>query len=345
MHKLIKHWRIGLLGAAVSALALLFIFTQLNLQVLLDALRKARYEFILPCALLLLIGLITRAARWRMLLNGGLSLRRSFSIMNVAYLVNNVLPLRIGEVARIYLSTRADPPIPVLQSTSTIVIERLLDLLAVVVLLGVALVSSPLPQEYQTTGLFMGAAALGGFLMLVLLAGRRDFAIKLTDWLTKRLPFLERLSPRKRLDEVLAGLAPLTQVSTLLQAFGWTAISWGFSVVAGYTLMFAFYPQASWTATCLYIAAAAFAIAVPAVPGNIGPYELSIILALGAVGYGEPSEMAFAFAVLVHGVNVIIHAATGVIGLVDEGISLGQLSQGVRQMGSERKQDIAEHAS
>jgi hypothetical protein len=82
----------------------------------------------------------------------------------------------------------------------------------------------------------------------------------------------------------------------------------------------------------LYIAAAAFAIAVPAVPGNLGPYELSIMLALGAMGFGQPAETAAAFALVVHGVNLAVHAITGVIGFIQEGISLGQLSQGVREM-------------
>jgi uncharacterized membrane protein YbhN (UPF0104 family) len=101
--------------------------------------------------------------------------------------------------------------------------------------------------------------------------------------------------------------------------------------MAGYVLMFAFFEQASLTATMLYIAAAAFAIALPAVPGNIGTYEASILLALVAMGY-EQSSTAIAFAVMVHTVNVFVHAATGIVGFIQEGISLGQLSQGVRQM-------------
>lgn len=340
-----KHWRIGLIGAAVSALAVVFIFTQLNVQQFLDVLRLAQYTFVVPCVVLLLLGLAARAVRWRLLLDGKLLLRRSFSIMNVAYLVNNLLPLRIGELARIYLAARAEPAVPPLQSGSTIVVERLLDLLAVVILLAFALATAPLPVEYQTTGIFMGVVSVTGFGILIFFAGRRTLAMRIADSLTERIPFLRRLNPHQRLNEVLAGLAPLTGIRTLLSVFGWTVLSWGFSVLAGYILMFAFYPQASWTATALYIAAAAFAIAVPAVPGNVGPYELSIILALGAVGYGEPAEIALAFAVLVHGVNVLVHAVTGVLGLMDEGISLGQLSRGVRQMRTQQNQDVVEHAS
>jgi uncharacterized membrane protein YbhN (UPF0104 family) len=95
-------------------------------------------------------------------------------------------------------------------------------------------------------------------------------------------------------------------------------------------LMFAFFDQANWTAVCLFIAAASLAIAVPAVPGNIGTYELSILLALQPFGY--VGSTATAFAVLVHGLNLLIYAALGAIGLIREGISLAQLTHGVREM-------------
>lgn len=95
--------------------------------------------------------------------------------------------------------------------------------------------------------------------------------------------------------------------------------------------MFAFFEQGDLTATMLYIAAAAFAVALPAVPGNIGTYEASILLALVALGY-QQSDTAIAFAITVHAVNVFVHASTGVVGFMREGISLNQLRTGVQQM-------------
>jgi hypothetical protein len=100
----------------------------------------------------LLLGLVTRALRWQVLLNGSLVLHRAFSIMNVAYLVNGVLPLRLGEVARVYLTTRLPKPIPVLTTTSTIIVERLLDLLAVVMLMSLALATGNVPTELRFAG-------------------------------------------------------------------------------------------------------------------------------------------------------------------------------------------------
>ncbi len=332
-----KRWRIGLLGALVSLAALYFVASQVDVRAFQTALAQARFGFLVPTAFFLLIGLFTRAARWRVLLSGGLPLRRAFSIMNVAYLVNGLLPLRVGELARIFLATRADVPVPPLKTASTIIVERLLDLLAVICMMALALATGPIPDELRAAALVSAPLVVIGFIALVLLARNRSIAQQMLGVVTSRVPrwSADSGAPAQRLsrwlDHFLDGLMPLAQTRALLFALMWTALSWGFSAFAGYILMFTFYPQASWPATLLYIAAAAFAIALPAVPGNLGPYELSVVLALSAMGYTEGSTAA-AFAVVVHGINLAMHAGTGVIGFIQEGISLEQLSAGVQKM-------------
>ncbi len=314
----------------VSLLAVYLIVSQIDFTLLADSLRAARWVYLLPCVALLLLGLVTRALRWRLLLSGGLPLARAFHMMNVAYLVNGVLPLRIGEVARVFLATRAAPPVPILKTTSTIIVERLLDLLAILLLIAFALTVGPVPPILQSAGLVMGTLGLAGFLVLVFLSRRRALVHRLVTWITGRVAFLARWDIRAWADHFLDGLLPLAKLNTLLGAFLWTALSWALSVAAGYVLMYTFYDNASLAATCLYIAAAALAIAVPATVGSLGVYEASILLALQSVGYGEPYAAAVAFAVTVHFVNVAVHAVTGVIGFIAEGVTLEQLSNGVR---------------
>lgn len=337
-----KHWRIGMLGAVVSLVAIYVITRQVDGPAFIEAVRQARYIYIVPSALLLLVGLVMRAFRWRVLLSGALPLMRAFSIMNVAYLVNGVLPLRIGEVARVYLATQATPPVPALQTASTIIVERLLDLLSVSLMVVLALGLGPVPQEMRGYAIVSGVIVFGGFLALILLAARRDWVHQLVMKVigSRVEPHLaERLTGW--LDHFLDGLQPLTRPSTLVEALVWTALGWGASACAGYVLMLTFFDQASVPATLLYIAAAAFVIAVPAMPGNVGPYEGAIMVAISALGFGEPVERALAFAVLVHGLNLVVHSATGVIGFIQEGTTLTQLSQGVRGLNQLGTQESA----
>lgn len=327
------------MSIAVSSLAIYFIASEIKIDVLHDALDNAKFAYIVPCVILLLAGLVARAFRWHLLLSGDLPLYRAFHIMNIAYLVNGILPLRIGEVARAYLSFRSEPSVPVLKTASTIVVERLLDLLAVVLMVAVALAVGPVPDELRVTGAFLGIVGFSGFMFLVFLSRKRQLSKRILAFLMERIAILRRFKLEQLADNFLDGLLPLTQVHTLLLALGWTALSWGLSVCAGYVLMYTFFDHPGWAVTCSYIAAAAFAIAVPAVPGNLGPYEASILVALTAFGYGEPETVAVAFAVLVHGVNVIVHAFTGIVGFIAEGVTFSQLSKGVKEV---TKADVSE---
>ena len=332
-----KSWRVGLLGVGISLIAVIFIYQRINVAQLVEALRLARYGCVVPCVLLLLLALVPRALRWRVLLDGDMPLIHAFSIMNVAYLVNGVIPLRIGELARIYLATRLEHPIPVMKTTSTIITERLLDLLAVVVMALLALAVAPIPDSLRTTAFFMGPLALVGFGVMIMLATYRGVTERFIAVIMERFAIFERLHLDRLAAHFLDGLAPLTRPTALAAAIGLTGLSWMISASAGYVLMYAFYEQASWTTTFLYIAAAAFAIAVPAIPGNVGTYEAAILAALSATGYVTLSvsasfEVGLSFAVMVHTVNVVVHALTGIAGLLHEGISIQQLSHGVRQM-------------
>jgi glycosyltransferase 2 family protein len=324
--------KMAFLGVIVSLVAFYFIASQMRWDSFWQAWTTANYWYVVPCIGLLLLGLITRALRWRLLLDNGLSLSHAFSIMNVAYLVNGLLPLRIGELARVYLVWHSKKHIPIPTTSSTIIVERLLDLLAVVVMVLLALILGQVPDAIKAASAVAAVSAIAGFLFLIFLASRRDWATNIFHILIEKLGILRRVPILATwFEQFLDGLKPLTNARQVLLAFFWTALSWAVSTAAGYVLMFAFFEQGSLAATMLYIAAAAFAIALPAVPGNLGTYEASILLALGAMGY-EQSNAAIAFAVMVHAVNILVHVGTGILGFLHEGISLNQLSQGVQEM-------------
>lgn len=323
----------GLLGALISVLAIYFIVSQVNLTQLIEALAQARYRYVVPVLVILALGLYTRALRWRTLLNDGIAPVKAFHILNVSYFVNGILPLRLGEVARAYLASRAQPPVPLLRSASTIIVERLLDLLAVLVLLGFALAAGPLPDEYRFTAVVGILAVLVGFGVLVFVANRPGFGRWMVNRLITLVPQLGQFKLQEWLDQFLEGLLLLTDLRLLGKAIGWTGISWGLSVLGGYILMFAFFDSASWVSTCLYIAAASFVIAIPAVPGNIGTYEWAVMLALAATGYGTITDpVVISFAVVLHAVNLGVYILLGGVGLLYEGVTLGQLADGVQAM-------------
>lgn len=328
-----KHWRVFALGALVSGIVVVLIARQIDFALLWESLRTANYAWVVPASLLSALGLFTRTLRWRVLLGGGLGVMRAFHILNIAYLLNGILPLRLGEVGRAWLASRGTTGVPVMRTASTIVVERLLDLLAVAVFIAVGLAVGPMPDALRTTGMLTGIAALGGFLFLIVLANRRGWALVLFSRAMRIFRLHESaFSVRAAgwLEHLLDGLQPIARPGSLAAALFWTAISWFISFLTGMALMLAFYPTADAVATLLFIASASFAVALPAVPGNVGPYEGSILLAMSALGYTATAQgmaNATAFALVVHAVNIGVNAVLGIIGFMAEGVSFGQIAE------------------
>jgi glycosyltransferase 2 family protein len=183
--------------------------------------------------------------------------------------------------------------------------------------------------------------------VLMLFAMRPAFAHWIVDKVMRLLPFLERFHLRSLTDRVLDGLAPLGSVRGLLGITLWTALAWIGSIIAGYLLMYVFYDTPNWTAVLLIIASASVAIAIPAAPGSVGPFELAVILGLSAGGMidaNNPQEKAFAFAIFLHLINVFCYAATGMIGLGQERISFGEVIRLAQQLVGKKAEPTEESA-
>ncbi len=332
-----KRWPSLLLGVAVSVVALVYLFRR-DLSGVQSELRSATYAWVVPCLLLSYVGLWLRSLRWRVLLGNRIAPAHSFHILNVSYFVNGVLPLRVGELVRAALAARLDPPLPVFTSLSTIVVERLLDTLSVFALIGVVLAMLPVGLEIGFVGMALGVGAVIGVIVLAAFAARPAWAYALLDGLAHVIPPLRRPALRDWLSSALEGVRPLASPRTMLLVVGWTAVAWAVSVLTGYSLLFAIFDEPTWSAAIAMIALASFAIAVPAVPGNLGPFEAAIVFALASTNLvAEPTAApAVAFALLLHAVNLLTYISAGLIGLWVEGVSLGEVTaaaQGLRLRG------------
>src|SRR6185369_1448728 len=115
-------------------------------------------------------GFPLRGLRWAMLVHRSgfpLTIRDSTEIIFLSWLVNCLVPAKLGDVYRAYL-LKINSPVSLSRTFGTVFIERILDLFAIVVLgLGAGFVSfrSGLPADVQVVfaaGLvFVAALAVG----------------------------------------------------------------------------------------------------------------------------------------------------------------------------------------
>lgn len=310
-----------------------------DLEVLQDEIAQGRYGFILPGLVLMVLALVARGYRWQRLVAGRTTVWHSFHIMNIGYMLNN-LPLRVGELARAYLSTRLNPPIKFFTALSSIAVERILDLIMVVILLAIALLTLDVPATWSRIGLLVGMITIVATGVLFYFATHHAAAHRFLALALRLLPPLRRLDLETWLDHFLEGLQPITSLQAFISGLLWTALGWALSIISTYFLMLVFFDEGSIAASMLAVVMISLAVAIPAMPGNLGTFEAACVAAMWLADKVPSVEApgnapALAFAVLLHAAGVVHYVVLGMWGLYVEQTSLGQVRAGVGQLSQE----------
>jgi glycosyltransferase 2 family protein len=324
-------WRL-LLGIAVSLLCLWLVVRGIDWSKLWSVYSTANYWFLLPGVLIIIGCSYARARRWKILIssNEPISVTRLFHIVNVGYLFNNLLPAKVGELVRAYLVGRVIEG-GFAKALSTLIVERLLDVLCVVILLIILIPFIALPVWATRAGLIFGMIAILGVAMLVVLA---HFGERGLDWVWRylgQLPLIGKPRVRGWLANLVAGLTPLTKLRLLPGIALWSFALWLGYALLNYTLLAAFGMTAkvSPALSSFALCATGFGMIVPSSPGAMGVFEGAVVLALSL--YGVDASQAFAYAFGLHMFTNLGLILLGLNGLRAESLSFSQVSKQVSQ--------------
>ena len=323
-----REWRRLVPGVLVSLLALAILLYFVDLQQFKQAITGANYPMILVATLATLIWLAFRGIAWRTLLHNQASFSQVFLTLNEGYLLNNFLPLRLGEVGRAFLLSRK-ANLRFMRVVSSVVIERTLD-----IAMAVGLLLSSLPFVVGA-GWALQAALAAGALVLMILAALYTLAVKrqvVAAWFerwTARWPRLSGLGGRT-LPAFMEGLAVLTDTRVFLKAVLWMALNWLVGVCQYYLFLLAFFPEARLLWAWFGLGVVALGVAAPSSPGSLGVLELALVGALSVFDL-DPSTV-LAAALTLHLAQYMLTGLIGAYALALDGESLVGLYQKVRRI-------------
>lgn len=332
-----KNWRL-VFGLAISVLALALIVRGVRWEELGAALLHANYWWLLPSALLITVSLWARGMRWRVFLEDKVSPTRIFWITNIGYLISNVLPLRLGELGRVYLVSR-DQRVGSMQALSTAILERLIDVL--VVFGFIAAILPLVPSRSVIISFGAGAAAIAALgvagLFLAALWRERVVAFTASVLLRVREPLAQAVAGR--VDAFLSSISA-TGGARMVSGLAWSLVLWILSGLSSYAVLLAFDATAPWYVGLFVTCSIVLGLALPSSPSGVGVFEAAAVAALAL--FGVPAETALAYAVVLHLLNFVVIAIFGTIGLHREDESLRAVAESTRRfMRSLRKQPQA----
>lgn len=284
---------------------------------LLKTWQESNKGWLLLMALLAIGSHIIRAARWKMLMEPAgynTKLSHSFLSLMIGYLVNLVIP-RGGEVSRCYNLYKLDKT-PVEISFGTVVVERIVDLLCLILLIGIAFV-----VEYQKLFAFIDTLPLNAagqesklgtivFIIVSLL-----LLLVIGSWLLRKNNRIKEFITRtwKGFKE---GLLTVFKLKNKTLFIFQSLFIWFLYFLMSYAVIRAF-PQTEhlgFSAVLSLFAIGSIAMAAP-LPGGAGSYHVLVPKGLVFL-YLIPEPDAIAFTFIFHGWQTAIMIVCGAISLV-----------------------------
>jgi hypothetical protein len=304
-----------------------------------NSLRGASIYWLFLAFLASFLPFIVRAWRWKVLLSpvkDSVKYSSALGAILAGFLANTLLPVRVGEFLRAFLIQRREN-VGFFQVFSSVVVERLIDLLSIVTLGTVALLLLPPNAEYSSLAVnsFRVVGVLSTIAMVALFIGIKRKAklmgsVKVaiskfpmpSSWKEKLYSFVGQLI------EGAEGIS-YSFFSTVVIIVGSLAL-WGFTAFQVYILFRAF----SLNPSMIMVLAGAMlfylSFALPAPPGYAGSFEAfwSVVF----VSLGIPMVEALSTGIVAHLISLAFIALTGGAAVGWYGISFKELSTVKRQL-------------
>lgn len=264
--------------------------TEEQKEQIVKAFKEADYLWVIITIGLGILSNISRAVRWKMLLaplGHDPKLFNTFSAVMIGYLANLAVP-RLGEISRCGVLTKYEK-IPFTQSFGTVITERIIDLLTLMILFVLALIleyekiyyyaSSRLIEPLKTklsgghTLLYLLIVAVAGIAGVIWLSRRKT---NTTSVFSRIIAFIKGF---------LDGVKSIRNIKNPLLFVFHSVFIWSMYFLSAYLCLFCFPETSSLSLSATLVLFVFSGVAVIVTPGGIGAYQIIVaeIMSLYAV--------------------------------------------------------------
>ena len=313
-----------LIGIGISLGCIGILAGTVDVHQTIKALRDVDPYPLFVSVVLTAITVACRALRWQALLRP--ESRSGFwsavEATLIGYLFIAVLPGRVGEITRAAVLGRTEN-VPTGRAVGTIIIEKIFDIAALLIMLGVLSLIIPLPVWARTAGLSVTAvfAVLTvGFLVATSVRQR------LVGWIQARLdplPVLRRCRPSRLANELLRAANSLSSGNLLAVQVAASTVLWLLAICQVYLGTLAFHLNTGWDAATFVLVATNLGMTIPSAPASLGVYHGITVLALDVFNVTAPT--ALGLAVGMHALGFGTLSLAGALCLV-RGLLLGRFA-------------------
>ncbi len=312
------------LGMMVSIGFLYLAFGTIDLDKMKESFLTANYWLYIPAALAIFVSHWIRAVRWRYFFKSIKPVRvsRLLSATLIGYMGNTVLPAHLGEVFRANVAGRSES-IPTSSVLATVVIERIIDILSLLVIMLVVVFVYPFPDWVTLSGYVMFAGVMGLFLFLYLLKQQHRLTVKLMNFGLSLLPKKLSAKLNELITTFIDGINGMTKKRDYLKVAILSLAIWSCYWLVFHILFYAFNLVETYnldtTSSLVLLVITTISVVVPSSPGYVGTYHYLCMKSLEL--FGVPASIGLSYAFVAHGLSILPTAIVGFVLAWREGIS------------------------
>jgi uncharacterized protein (TIRG00374 family) len=295
------------IGAVISLFFLYLAFRKVDFHELWATLQAARWEYLIPNLVLVVGVMFLRAWRWQLILRplGKLPYSRVYSSTMIGFMANNVLPARLGEIARA-VSLGIKTGLSRSATLATIIVERVYDSLTLLVFLWLVFAFSRISEltevgRIRDFGWMFLAITLGLIVLLALLQYRNASVVRGVVWITR--PFSERIRnvARDITEKFARGLRIHHDWPTTLGVVASSLVLWFVMGISNYFIFLALgFDHLPWEASFVVLVVVSLMISIPSTAGYVGVFHWATQISLQIYGLKQSEGLAVA---------IVLHAA------------------------------------
>jgi uncharacterized protein (TIRG00374 family) len=329
-----RRWQAAL-GIALSVAGLWWALHGVPWADLGQRLRGANPWLVLLCSIVATSIFPVRAIRWGVILDPvapGLPFGPRWRAVAIGMMANNLLPARLGELARAYALTRERPDVRFTSSLASLVVDRLFDAAAVLLMMAAAMLDPHFLGVADFAGVSARSAATLaialpaiGFAVIIAVAARPQVAISLFRRVARRVaPGIEARGTAllKGFEE---GLRVVRSPRRFLLVLFWALVMWLLNALAFWIGFRALHINASLAAALFVQGVIVAFVSMPSTPGFAGVFEIGARVGLAA--FAIPATAAAAWAITFHVVSYIPITVLGLWYLSRAGLTYRDFQQ------------------
>lgn len=323
-------------GALLAAFLLWVVFRGKDPEAIRAAISQASIAGLLLAGAMNLAHNVFRVIRWGLLLHpvrAEIAFRPRFSAVIIGYLTTWVIPGRLGEVVRPALLASREK-IPFGPCLGSVVADRLFDGVAIVILFAIGAALAPVEASGSPQAAAIRAAATGLVIVLVaafaLIVAAGAARGRIVSWVEARSSRVLRWLGRT-LISLSEGTEAVRTPRLLVPIFIHSLLAWGTIAVGTWIGVRASGAQVPLSAMLVLLPPLALGVALPT-PGGAGGYHAAMTLGLVHL-YHVPEATAVGAGILMHLMVTLPVIGLGLVLLRADGLSWGDLTGLVRQVG------------